>query len=55
MMKLTINLQVEIDDALSINAMKAEIVKDLKKWLASAPIMQQLAEAEDSLKVAANA
>jgi hypothetical protein len=28
------------------------VVKDVKDWLATAPIMSQLAEAEDSLKVA---
>jgi hypothetical protein len=45
-MKLNIELVVEIDDTATINEMKAEVIKDVKQWLASAPVMAQLAEAE---------
>jgi len=51
MMRFTIELSIELDSALTIAEMKAEVVKDVKRWLATAPIMSQLAEAEDSLKV----
>ena len=51
-MKLNIALIVEVDDSLSIPEMKAAVLRDVKAWLATAPIMAQLAEAEDSLKAA---
>ena len=54
MMRLDINLVVEIDDTATINEMKAEVIKEVKQWLASAPIMAQLAEVEDTLKAVAH-
>jgi hypothetical protein len=51
MMRLVIELSIELDSALTIAEMKAEVVKDVKTWLATAPIMAKLAEAEDTLKV----
>ena len=51
-MRLDINLVIEIDSALSIDQMREIVIDDVKAWLASAPVMQQLAEAEDTLKAA---
>ena len=52
MMRLDINLVVEIDDTATINEMKAEVIKDVKAWLATAEVMSQLANVETTLKAA---
>jgi len=51
MMRLNINLAIDVDSALSIAEMREVVIQDVKNWLASAPVMSQLAEAEDVLKV----
>ena len=49
MLKLNIELAVEIDDNATIADMRDEILHDVEAWLASAPIMAKLADVEDVL------
>jgi len=48
-MKFQIHLDIDVDDTMSIDAMRGAILDDVKDWLASAPVMGQLASAADAL------